>query len=72
MVIYLQIWLVYDRASSVRLTQNKQNWDEAGVGELITVKGDVLKQILLLWREHEPVRSHKHSIRLQRTADSGF
>lgn len=55
------MWLVRDRASSIRLTQYKQNWDEVGVGELVTVKGDTLKQILLLWCEEEPVRKRKAS-----------
>lgn len=29
------------------LTEHKQNRDEVGVGELVAVKGDTLKQILL-------------------------
>lgn len=36
------------------LTQYKQHRDEVGVGELITIQGDALKKILLLWCEHEP------------------
>lgn len=44
-----------DRAAPGRLTQQKQNWDEVGVGELVTVEGDALKDLLLLWREHKPV-----------------
>lgn len=39
-----------------RLTQYKRHWDEVGVSELITVKGNTLKQILLLWCKKEPVK----------------
>lgn len=38
----------------MRLAQHKQNRDEVGVGELVTVEGDALKDLPLLWREHKP------------------
>ena len=37
-----------ERVCSFSLTENKQDRDEVGVGGVITVKGDTLKQILLL------------------------
>lgn len=49
-------------ARRLRLTQHKQNWDEVGVGELIAVKANALKQIFLVCCEHEPVRRIKPSL----------
>lgn len=50
----VQVMFGSDRRGSAGRTQNKQDRDEVGVGELVAVKSDSLEQFLLLGGQEKP------------------